>query len=264
MTVHKDNIVDKYAAIGAAATALGIPNIFKPTYTHFGGTPAGVDETKSYGEFVSDLVLCDLTVVRDDVTPESVNAGVSSRTFKYNTGIKTTDWNSTYLPAPTFTFDQATISDLAVDWDGAGSPTGVTLTNYYDPNLIYQYGSTVSDASGGVALFTSTVDLKDITEMKAFADLALFYNKTFAPVSITVVTARNFQNLNYREDIVYTSGLDPISVWLYPETLYRIGQVIRINMTTYGFTNYDAIIVGRNIEVSNDFVLTTYNLWKGF
>jgi hypothetical protein len=209
------------------------------------------------------MVLCDLNVVRDDVTPVEVVTGASSRTFNYNTGIKTTTYSTSTLPVIQ-TFDSDTISDLILDWDGAGSPTGVTLTNYYNSSLIYQYGSTSDSASGGAVLFTSVVDLKDVNEMKSFADLALFYNKTFAPVTISTVTARNFQDLTYREDTVYTPGLSPVSAWLYPENLLRIGQLARINMPTYGFTNYDAIVVGRNIEVSNDFVLTTYNLWKGY
>jgi hypothetical protein len=263
MTILKDNIVYKTAAIGAAATALGIPNLFKESFNHFGGTALGAYETKSYGEYISDMVLCDLNVVRDDVTPVEVVTGASSRTFNYNTGIKTTTYSTSTLPVIQ-TFDSDTISDLILDWDGAGSPTGVTLTNYYNSSLIYQYGSTSDSASGGAVLFTSVVDLKDVNEMKSFADLALFYNKTFAPVTISTVTARNFQDLTYREDTVYTPGLSPVSAWLYPENLLRIGQLARINMPTYGFTNYDAIVVGRNIEVSNDFVLTTYNLWKGY
>ena len=263
MTILKDNIVYKTAAISAAATALGIPNLYKESYNHFGGTALGAYETKSYGDYLADMVLCDLNVVRDDVTPVEVSTGATSRTFTYNTGIKTTAYGISTLPV-IHTFDSTSISDLIVDWDGAGAPTGVTLTNYFDSNIVYQYGSSSDAASGGAVIYVGTVDLKDLTEMKAFADLALFYNKTFTPVSLTTVTARNFQDLTFREDTVYTSGLSPISAWLYPENLLRVGECIRVNMPSYGFTNYDAIVVGRNIEVSNDFVLTTYNLWKGY
>jgi hypothetical protein len=263
MTILKDNSVYKTAAISAAADALGIPTLYKDSYNHFGGTALGAYETKSYGDYLADMVLCDLNVVRDDVTPVDVVVGATSRTFIYNTGVKTTHFGISTLPL-IYTYDDDSISNMTMDWDGAGSPTGVTLTNYFDSNIVYQYGSTSSDASGGAVIYVGTVDLLDLTEMKGFADLALFYNKTFAPISITTVTARNFQDLTFREDTVYTSGFSPVSAWLYPENLLRVGDHLQVNMPTYGFTNYDAIVVGRSIEVSNDFVLTTYNLWKGY
>jgi hypothetical protein len=263
LTILKDNNIYKTDAISLFASAAGIPNLYKASFNQFGGTITGANETKTYGEWVKDMVLCDLYVCRDDVTPTTLSWGATTRTYQYNTGIKTSDY-STYNLSPIYTFDKNTITDLVLDWDGLGSPTGVSLTNYYDPNIKYQYGSSSDSASGGASNFTATVDLKDITQMTSFGQLALFYNKTFAPVSITTVTAHNFQNLTFREDTILDTGSVARSAWLYPEKLVRIGDAIYVNMPTYGFAGYLALVVGRNIEISNDFVLTTYNLWKGF
>jgi hypothetical protein len=263
LTILKDNIIQKTTAIASFADAVGIPNQFKESFYHFGGTAVGANETKTYGEWVADMILCDLYVARDDVTPTEVSWGATSRTYKYNTGIKTTTFNKASLPVG-YTFDENTITDLVLDWDGLGAPTGVTLTNYYNQNIVYQYGVNSGTASGAANNFSAIVDLKDIGEMTSFGQLAVFYNKTFAPINITTLTAQNFQNITFREDTIYDSGMTPRSAWLYPERLLRIGDLAQINMPTYGFTNHQAIVVGRNIEVSNDFIQTTYNLWKGF
>jgi hypothetical protein len=264
LTILKDNIVYKTDAIAAGATAAGIPNLYNSSFNHFGGTAVGAYETKTYGEWLKDMILCDLSVCRDDVTPTEVTWTSTTRYYKYKQGIKTTSGLTATLPAPTFTFDKTMITDLTLDWDGLSSPTGALLTNVYDPNIVYSYGASSDAASGGNVTLTTSVDLKDISEMTTFGQLATSYNKTFNPVSITTLTAHNFQNLTFREDTIYDSGSTPRSAWLYPERLLRIGELTQINMPTYGFTNYQAIIVGRTIEVSNDFVLTTYNLWKGF
>lgn len=263
LNILKDNIIYKTDAISSFATAAGIPNLYKPSFKQFGGTALGANEIKTYGEWVKDMVLCDLYVCRDDVTPTTLSWGATTRTYKYNTGIKTTDYSTNAL-SPKYTFDKDTISDMTLDWDGLGSPTGVSLTNYFDSNITYKYGSSSDSAGGGAVNYTATVDLKDITQMTDFGQLALFYNKTFAPIEITTVTAHNFQNVTFREDTILDTGSISRNAWLYPEKLVRIGDAIQVNMPTYGFTNYLALVVGRNIEITNDFVLTTYNLWKGF
>ena len=261
LTILKDNIVYKTVAISDAATANDIPNLFKSSNLHFGGTALGAYETKTYGEYVRDMVLGDLYVCRDDVTPTEVIWGATSRTYKYNTGIKTTDNKIDALPL--YTFDKDNISNLVLDWDGLSAPTGVSLTSYFDPSVIYQYGISAASSSGANN-FSATLDVKDIGELTSVGQLMVFYNKTFAPISFTTTVAQNYQNVTCREDTIVDTGLTNRSAWLYPEKLLRIGDVAQVNMPTYGFTNYQALVVGRTIEISNEYVQTTYNLWKGF
>jgi hypothetical protein len=264
MTILKDNIVLKTSAITAAATALNIETSFYALLPlQFGGTAVGAYETKSYGEWVADLVLCNLDVVRDDITVDTVFWGATSRNYNYLEGIKTTSSRSALIPTRA-TLNETSITDVELNWDGAGAPTGVNLTNYYNPALVYQYGSTSSTSTGGAFNFAATVDLKDISQMTTVGQQMVSYGRTFAPVSVGTVIATNYQDITFVEDFLLDQGSTTRSAWLYPDNLLRIGEVAEFTLTEYGFTDYRAIVTGRTITVTPDHWTVTYNIWKGF
>lgn len=263
MSILKDNIVYKTEAIAASATTLGIDTSFYPSTLHFGGTAVGVYETKTYGEWLADLVLCNLDVVRDDVTATGVFYTSLTRQYNYSNGIKTTTSNGSAITSKA-TFDENIITDVELNWDGAGAPTGVTLTNDYNNTIVYQYGSTSSSSTGGAFNFAATVDVKDITEMTSVGQRMISYGREFAPVSVAVKLATNYQDIDFANEYLLDQGSTYREAWLYPANLLRIGDVAEITVSAYGFTDYRAIITGRTITVTPDDWTVTYNLWKGF
>jgi len=261
LTILKDNIVYKTAAIGQAAYLNNIPYLYKDSYLHFGGTALGAYETKTYGEWVRDMNLCDLYVIRDDVTPIELNYGATTRTYKYQTGIKTSESVISSLPEYDFTGDN--VSGLVMNFDGEGAPTGVSLVNYYNSAIVYDYGTPAIASSGQAYNFGATIDVKDLNEMLTVSQKMLSKTKSFSPVEVTVKTATNYQNLTIREETLLDQTLTPRQVYLYPKSLLRIGDVANVNIPEFGIDNQQVFIVGRNIEISPDNWLTTYNLWKG-
>lgn len=228
---------------------------------HYKGT---AKESKSLGEWVTDLALCDFMQMRDFPIPSFVS--------KPNISDKST-WIVRYHNRPYFaitkqtlatsgTLDGNVIKDIELGWSGAGSPTGVTLTNYTDETIVYQYGSTVSGAGGSVS-YVNTVDVKNLTEMQTIGTDFLAMNKKFTPLSVSTIVATNYQPIEFRATILNgTGGVSTAEI--YPIGFYSLGETITIDLPNYGIDEQDMIIVGRTIEVTPDNWTTTYNLWKGF
>ena len=152
---------------------------------------------------------------------------------------------------------------MQMDWDSAGAPTGVNLTNYYTPALTYQIGSSQSSSTGGSSIYTQTIDVKDSTEMVAVAGRMLSSTRTFAPVMVEVKIATNNQPVTFLEDTLLDYGGTPRSVWIYPQNLLRIGEAFSITVAKYSISSYAAFVVGRTINVTPDDYTVQYNLWKG-
>jgi hypothetical protein len=265
VTMYRNDSVLKDSLLASSAAAYGIPtNFYSETgpglYLHY--PPAiGVNETKSYGEWVAEFVTSYVNIVRDDVTPALNNWTSTTRSWYFNQGIKTTA--SFAGQTARSNIDSTKIIAMQMDWDGAGAPTGVNLTNYYTPALTYQIGNSQGSSTGGASIYTQTVDVKDSTEMVAVANRMLSSTRTFAPVMIAVKIAINNQSITFLEDTLLDYGGTPRSVWIYPQNLLRIGETFSITISKYSISSYSALVVGRTINVTPDDYTVQYNLWKG-
>jgi hypothetical protein len=220
-------------------------------------------ESKSLGEWLSDLALCDFMQMTDNTIPDFVTQpsldpntwqmySVTNLYLKVNKSIA---FSSGVL-------NSDSITDIKLDWSGANSPTSVTLTNYTDNSLIYQFGSVDSGAPGSFS-YNSTVDLKDLTQMTEVGKQLLAMNKAFKPVQITTITAVNNQEVDFKETQV-VGALTFAIIPMVPSNLYEVGDTITVDLPNLGVEDNDMIVTGRTIEITPDNWTTTYNLWKGF
>jgi hypothetical protein len=259
--VTKDETTNKSFLISSAATAVGTSVALEDSAYNFKGTAR---ENKSLGDWLTDLALCDFMQLKDTYIPIFVYQGSlydpSTWYVAWNKFLRMNINKSTGTSAGILT--SAEINDLQLDWSGAGSPTGVTLTNYTDSSIVYQYGSTTSD-NGGAVSYSATVDVKNLTQMTSIGQQMIAMNKAFRPVRVTTITAVNNQDLDWKGTLL-TSTFGSATVFLSPDKFYDIGETITIDLPEFGVDEVDMIITGREINVTPDNWITTYTLWKGF
>jgi hypothetical protein len=257
----KNESTVKSTLISTAAAIVGNFVDLDTSAYNFKGTAR---ESKSLGDWLTDLALCDFMQMRDTYFP----------VYVYQNGFLPSTWSVAWQRNMRFritkntstsvgTLTDAEISDMQLDWSGAGSPTGVTLTNYTDPEIIYQYGSTTADAGGSFS-YVATVDVKDLTQMTAIGQQLLAMNKAFTPIQITTTTATNNQSLVWKDITLDASSGGLVTFYYSPDKLYDIGETITIDLPEFGVDEVDMIITGREINVDPDNWTTTYTLWKGF
>lgn len=222
-----------------------------PTYNYATNT----NETKTYGEFIADLIAGDVSVPQLSFYVRNANEATGAMTYDFSPVMH---YNKVGTSLKTFTGSD--LSDIVVGWSGQDAPTGVTLYLYSNDTIIYQYGSSDSITDGNTRSLTSTVDVKDLTQLTAVGQTYLSMTPEFSPISITTETATQYQTITFREqDDYFISGN---KCWVLPTTLFNIGDTITVDVTEHGI-NQDMIITGRTLEVSPDNWMTTYNLWKG-
>ena len=256
----KNESTNKSELISTAAATVGTIVYLDTSAYNFKGTAR---ESKSLGDWLTDLALCDFMQMRDTYLPAYVyqfDLSPSTWLVVWDRNMRFRITKNTSTSVGTLT--DADITDIQLDWSGAGSPTGVTLTNYTDSELVYQYGSTSADAGGAVS-YSATVDVKDLTQMTAIGQQLLAMNKAFKPIQITTTTATNNQSLIWK-DITLDSDFGEVTFFYSPDKLYDIGETITIDLPEFGVDEVDMIIIGREINVTPDNWTTTYNLWKGF
>lgn len=222
-------------------------------------------ETKAVGEFVSDFLACETWGLADHIGVPTYRFG-NTLAWDYNAKSFFSDRD---LYSVSGSLTDAEMTALTMNWSGLDSPTAVSLTNYNDSAIIYQKGS---DSVGGFNL-SSTVDVKDLTQMTAIGTRYLSMFQSFEPVSASVITAQDYQEITFKEVSVSQSGGGTVSHWLMPKDLFNVGQMIEIYTEQVGTTVIDgitygnlfnAIITARTISVTPDTWTTTYTLWKGF
>jgi hypothetical protein len=197
-------------------------------------------EVKSYGDWLQDIYTCDMTMGFDSVTPFS-----SIWLWGANAALST-------VGTPVKTFGDEDISNVIFGWSGAGSPTGVNLTNYFDSELVYQFGGSSNSQN---FTYSATIDVKDITQMAAVGQKMLSMNKAFRPIEVATETARTYQEITFD---------DRYGVFYYPNNFAQVGDTVAIDLPDQGFSNVPMLVTGRTIEITPDNWTTTYNLWKGF
>jgi hypothetical protein len=197
-------------------------------------------EVKSYGDWLQDIYTCDMTMGYDSVTPE-----LGPWLWGANAALST-------VGPPVKTFGDEDISDVVFGWSGVGSPTGVNLTNYFNSDLVYQFGGSSNSQN---FTYSATIDVKDINEMSAVGQKMLSMNKAFRPVEVSIETARTYQQITFD---------DRYGVFYYPTNLAQVGDTVAIDLPNQGFINVPMLVTGRTIEITPDNWTTTYNLWKGF
>jgi hypothetical protein len=221
-------------------------------------------ESKSVGEWITDITLCDFSQFTDHPTPVGLITGASYSDLivfvnpyprveiKKNVGVSAG------------TLDENIIFDLNLDWSGVDSPTVVTLTNYTDSSIVYQYGST-QEGSGGANAYSATVDVKNLNQMIEIGDQLLSMTKSFRPVVVSTITATENQEITFKDSLITNLGGGPAyDIPWFPENIYQVGETVEIDLPDYGIDQQKMIIVGRTMEITPDNWTTTYNLWKGF
>lgn len=258
--VTKNETTQKGSLIQSAATSAGINIGVDAGVYHFKGTAT---ESKSLGDWLTDLALCDLMQLRDSFTP--VLYGVSGTDYIiYYNGYLRMNTTTVAESSAVGTISETDISNLELGWSGSDAPTAVNLTNYTDSTIIYTYGNTEATSVGATA-YSATVDLKNLAEMTTVGQQFLAMIKKFTPVTITVPIARQYETVDYRATIVdpLVPG-SPASWYLYPTNCYDLGDTIEIDLPDRGIENQKMIVTGRTTEVTPDNWNVTYNLWKGF
>jgi hypothetical protein len=197
-------------------------------------------EVKSYGDWLQDIYTCDMTMGYDSVTPE-----IGPWLWGANAALST-------VGTPVKTFGDEDISDVVFGWSGVGSPTGVNLTNYFNSDLVYQFGGSSNSQN---FTYSATIDVKDINEMSAVGKKMLSMNKAFRPIEVATETARTYQQITFD---------DRYGVFYYPTNLAQVGDTVAIDLPDQGFSNVPMLVTGRIMEITPDTWTTTYNLWKGF
>lgn len=251
MTIDTDSGSDKNVLIGDAAEALGIysdlPISGVTTFYHRGSV------TKTYGEFIAEMVATDIQIPNDRIYWTSQTGTTTSPNIAFSAGIRTI---STPLRTKTigYTHTSSKISSVQFGWDNAEAPTGVSLTNEGNSNLVYQYGSGVT----GGGMYTANVDLADVSWMESVGKQYLIYKKAFVPQIIETVTARN------NDTITWGDSGNSYPALLWPINLSQVGDCVGVTLTDNGFTAEKMLVVGRTIEVQDNLWKTTYKLWKGY
>lgn len=240
MGIQRNSTSGKENLITAAAADLGVLIVSPGSLYNFKNNQY---EVKTIGEWFTDLQLCNMNVVCDFLNRNPATGVWNKFIFGVPAEIET----------PQVVFDESSISDVIFDWSGAGAPTGVSLTNYFQPELVYTYGIS-NQQSNGIVNYFATVDLKDITEMTEVGQKMVSMNKAFRPVTVTTLTAYSNQEITFSD----------VDSHLYPSNLASIPKTVSIDLPSQGFDEVPMIVTGRTLEITPDTWTTTYNLWKGF
>jgi hypothetical protein len=232
-------------------------------------------EEKSLGDFLGDLLLCELGLAGDHVVNDGAGTtvdafpGASEGAYIVSPNQRqflnlTSSTNSSGIDAIDLTAED--ISGMTLDWSGAGSPTGAAFTLYSDSEVTYNFGNSNSP---GAFVYSANPDVRDIEQLQKMAKKLLGFNKRFAPVQITMETARTYQELEFQE--IYRScpvfdeaGTIPFYFYPYPVKLLKLLDHVDISNYPAGVLDVRMIVVGRTIEITPDNWITTYDLWKGY
>lgn len=213
-------------------------------------------EVKTLGEWLQDASNSDQPYFRDQFyVTTTATAGYVTYSPEFKGKCYTLDYG--------LTFDGTTINNVQYGWDSAEAPTAVTLDLATNSATVYKTQKATSNSLGSIN-YTSTIDVKDSTQLGLIGQKLIGLNKTFAVTSFTDTLAQNNLDLVYRDykDFAIT-GTD-YSAWLYPYQLASIGEIITVDLPDFGFEAQESVVVGRTVEVNYTNVLVTYQLWKGF
>ncbi len=152
------------------------------------------------------------------------------------------------------TYDSSMMFDIELGWNGLFAPSSIELIKSTDTSVVYKYAD---NSAINQTFFNASLDVYDLAELTSIGQTMLSFEKEFVPTKISIITARNNQELTF--DASY-AGV----AWIYPKYLDSTGAWITLELPEYGFDSKEMRITGRTIEVTPDTFTTTYNLWKGF
>jgi len=231
-------------------------------------------EEKSLGDFLGDLLLCELGIAGDHVVDDGI--GTTTDIFP-GAGIYTVSpnhrqfLNLTSSTLSTGALDVVAlggdeINSMTLDWSGAGSPTGAAFTLYSDSSVTFNFGNSNSP---GAFVYSATPDVKDLAQLEKMAKKLLGFNKSFSPVQISVETARTFQELEFEEIFKSCPVFDgpptaSFAFYTQPVKLLKILDFVDVSNYPASILEKRMIVVGRTINITPDNWTTTYDLWKGY
>jgi hypothetical protein len=213
-------------------------------------------EIKTMGEWIDDAINSDQPIYRDQFfIATSASPGYVTYLPEFKGKCYTQDFS--------LTFDSSTINSIEYGWDSNDAPTAVSLTLANDSEIVYNTQKPAQDSLGSVN-FSTSIDVKNLTQLSLIGQKLIGQNKSYAVVSFTDVLAQDNLDLVYRDIRDFGGAGTDYAAWLYPYQLANIGEVITIDLPDYGFEPQQSVVVGRTIEVTYTNVLVTYQLWKGF
>lgn len=259
LTITKNTSTDKSTKISSAATSSGIFNYIPLSGYNFANTST---ETKTYGEWLDDLITCNQFSVGDQNLFWTYTGSPSSPVLEYEQAIFIK--NSYVYQGSGVIYYSEDVADIQFNWSGEGSPTSVALTNYSDPNVEY---FAQKSTNSSLANFTGTVDVLNTTQMQSIAKDILSMSQKFTTTQFTTVTATNNQDIEFSELV----GSPGWFFYLYPAKYRNLGDTVRVYLPELGMNDADfdvynnsSIVIGRTINVNTEQWTTTYELWKGF
>lgn len=246
ISIDKDTTTPKFDLIYYAIEPYGFQLSGSSANSFYFGN--GDIEVKTYGEWILDYITCDSLVIADTI--DIIGASGSSWPFKNQLKYKTGRGSSAH------TFGEDEIVGVELDWSGAESPTGVSLTLAANSAINYQIGAISSGDNIGMFNYTNTLDVKDLSELIVAGQRMLSQTAEFAPVNISTIVATNNQ------DIIYEDRLG-LGQWFWPINLRKPMDTITVDLPTLDVDAQRMLIVGRSMLITPDNWTCDYQLYKG-
>lgn len=229
------------------------PPDYLPSPYNFANTNT---EIKTFGEWLLDASTSDQPFFRDQFfVSTSSTAGFVTYLPEFKGKCYTLDYG--------LTFDADSITNIEYGWDSADAPTAVELSLASNSATVYKQQKSAADSLGSVN-YSSSTDVKNLTQLSVIGQKLIGLNKTFAVTGFTHNLAQDNLDLIYRDYSDFNLDGSDYSAWLYPYQVANIGEVITIDLPDFGFEPQESIVVGRTVEVNYTNTLVTYQLWKGF
>jgi len=262
--VEKDTVTPKNTLIANT----GVGQWSAPTFDDYNFGVTSFEE-KSLGDFLGDLLLCEVGLTADTINSDFPLLANQVSTYDWEVSQVKKQWMffkdskmSIEEPDVKVYYEDKDISNITLDWSGAGSPTGVALSKYSNSELTYNFGR---DNTPGAFVFSGTVDVKDLSQMIAIGKKLLDFSKKFTPVTITTETARTNQEVEYRGESIYMpETYSDVGFYFAPKKMAQLLEIVSISNERLGISDQRMFVTGRTIEITPDNWMTTYNLWKGF
>lgn len=268
VSITKNTTTEKGELLQTALSPYGL--VVLTDENHFANSAT---EEKTIGEWLQDALISSLynpaqTGYFSGIFKELMTNGISE-TFSGGVYVINHSYGSNFDIVQAYnpqvvkgTFDDESISNVTVGWQGEGSPTGVNLTLASDSGVTYKKNA---DDNGEPGMFTysGSVDVKNLTELTRVGNALLGMSRKFAPMQISSVRARTYDEITFRQiDFTIHDEIE-YPTWFRVKNDIIIGQQIGVELLDYGI-NDTLLVTGKTHEITPDSWTITYDLWKGF
>jgi hypothetical protein len=268
VSITKNNTSEKGELISTALNPFGFG--YMTDINHFANSDT---EEKTVGDWLQEALISSLYYPDDPglfsgIFQEKMFNGITE-TFVGGTYYYFPNYSSSFSLVPAKnsqvvkgTFDGETITDVTVGWQGEGSPTGVSLTLASNNATTYKKNSE-DNGQPGLFTYSGTVDVKNLTELTRVGNTLLEMSRKFAPMQITTVRAKTYEEITFRQIDYTVHDLIEYPTWFTLKNDIIIGQQVGVELLNYGIDD-SLLVTGKTHEITPDSWTITYDLWKGF